>query len=113
MSARIRYEATKDSKVLESIRVFVSKINGARYKVFIDLNNLTFRIRNENTKTNTVMGGEHINNLNVLKRTVKKHLERLGVDFSDEIRNRTFGRCDKGYTQKQHTNKLLPDNPIE
>ena len=106
MSARIRYIETDVENVLISNRVFVSQSTGARYSVILDLNNFTFRIRNENSKTNTAIGGENINNLNVLKRTAKKHLERLGVNFSLESRMRTFGRCEKGYTQKKHT-KLL------
>lgn len=106
MSARIRYIETDVENVLISNRVFVSQSTGARYSVILDLNNFTFRIRNENSKTNTVIGGENINNLNVLKRTAKKHLERLGVSFSSESRMRTFGRCQKGYNQKKHINKL-------
>lgn len=106
MSVRIRYVKTEENNIFESLRIFVSSINGARYKVFLDLNDFTFKIRNENTKTFTVKGGEDINNLNVLKRAAKRHLAKLGVEFNDENRQRTFGICDKGYTQKAHTNKL-------
>lgn len=113
MSARIRYIETEHENILISNKVFTSQSTGARYSVVLDLNNYTFRIRNENSKTNTVMGGENINNLNVLKRTAKKHLERLGVCFHDESRMRTFGLCEKGYTQKKHIISLSSHNETE
>jgi len=113
MSARIRYINTEVNNVLISNRIFVSQTTGARYVVILDLNDFTFRIRNELSKTNIVVGGENINNLNVLKRTAKKHLERLGVEFSDEQRYRTFGLCEKGYNQKKHTNKLSSQSETE
>lgn len=114
MSSRIRYIETDEPGILESVKVFTSSITGARYKVFINLNNFSFRIRNENSKTNTVIKEGGITNLNVLKRAAKRSLEKLGVKFEDESRNRTFGLCEKGYNQKKHLNTKFPsDNRTE
>jgi len=110
MSARIRYTNTDKEGILESNNIFVSQQTGARYKVFINIIDKTFRIRNELSKLNIVMGGEGINNLNVLKRAAKRSLEKLGVNFKDEMRRRSFGLCDKGYNQSKHLNKQLPSH---
>lgn len=114
MSSRIRYTETDNPGILESVKIFISSQTGARYKVFLNLNDFSFRIRNENTKTNTIMKQGGITNLNVLKRAAKRSLEKLGVKFDDESRNRTFGLCEKGYNQKKHLNTKFPsDNRTE
>lgn len=102
MNERIRY---KDHKHREnhviSIREFISASTGARYKVLLDLENLTYMIRNERTKEFVKKGGDNINNLNVLKRTARKKLGELGVPLDRESRDRTFGKVPKGMTQKK------------
>jgi hypothetical protein len=102
MSERIRYIEHKhrENQVI-SIREFVSKKSGARYRIILDLANFLFMIRNERTKEFVLKGGENINNLNVLKRTARKELESLGVEMERESRDRTFGRVPKGMTQKK------------
>jgi len=102
MNERIRYTELKhkENHVI-SIREFISKKTGARYKVILDLENLLYMIRNERTKTFIKKGGDNINNLNVLKRTARKELASLGVEMSRESRDRTFGKVPKGMTQKK------------
>jgi len=82
MNERIRYTELKhkENHVI-SIREFISKKTGARYKVILDLENLLYMIRNERTKTFIKKGGDNINNLNVLKRTARKELASLGVEM--------------------------------
>lgn len=99
-SNRIRYKKIKDGTILESVQKFISEA-GIPYRVTIDLNDYTYKIRNLNSD-NIIKGGDNINNLNVLKRKVKDHLLKLGVSFEAESRNRTFGLVSKGYTQKKH-----------
>jgi len=114
MSARIRYAPTDREGEYESIKIFVSSSTGARYKVFINVVNFSYRIRNEHNKLNIIKKEKGINNLNVLKRAAKRDLESLGVRFNDESRNRTFGLCEKGYNQKKHVNNKFPsDNRTE
>lgn len=97
---RIRYKDTKQKGIKESTRVFTSK-RGVRYKVRLDLNNMTYAIKNLNSE-NLIKGGENINNLNHLKQEARNRLEGLGVELETESRDRTFGRCSKGYTQDLH-----------
>lgn len=112
MTTRIRYKETKDSGIYESVKVFQSQSTGANYKVFIDLNEKSYRIRNELSKTNTTIRVGGITNLNFLKKAAKKSLEKLGVRFVDESRDRTFGLCDKGYNQKLHT-QIVKETPSQ
>ncbi len=103
--ARIRY---KDHKYREnsliSVQKFVSSITGATYKVILDLNDRVYFIRNERTKK-FIKKSHAYGNLNVLKRSARAALEKLGVKLSKEVRNRTFGLCEKGFTQKKHEEK--------
>lgn len=99
---RIRYR--KDGHKLITVSELIAR-NGARYMVFIDLEEKTYVIRNV-VSMRKWEGGQGINNLNVLKRKVKKHLQNLGVNFSKESRQRTFGVCDKGYTQSEHLKRI-------
>lgn len=101
---RIRYKKTKDEGIVVSNKILKSSRTGAEYLVYLDLNNITYKIKNINSE-NVHRGGENINNLNVLKRSVKSRLESMGVCFDDEDRDRTFGRCPKGYSQKLHEQK--------
>lgn len=95
---RIRY-VEKDNKLI-SISDIVSE-KGSKYLVTIDLEKCTYRIKNLLSHRN-YEGGEDINNMNVLKRTIKKHLKLLGVSFEKEIRQRSFGLCSKGFTESQN-----------
>lgn len=98
MKLRIRYREV-DNKLV-TVNPVLSK-HGSLYMVYIDLESRTYLIRNQ-TSMRKYEGGEGVNNLTVLKRKVKKHLEYLGVEFDTEKRFRTFGLCEKGYTQEKH-----------
>ena len=108
LKQRIRY-IKRDNKLISKSEV-ISK-TGARYMVYIDLDTKTYLIRNQ-TSLRKYEGGENINNMNVLKRTVKKHLSFLGVLFENERRKRTFGLCSPGYTQVEHLQKIKKDDEI-
>jgi hypothetical protein len=95
MKQRIRY-VKKDNKLISKNQIF-SK-HGSKYMVFIDLETRTYIIRNM-VSHRKYEGGENINNMNVLKRTIKAHLEHLGCIFEKEKRFRTFGLCNKGHSQ--------------
>ena len=86
MEARIRYKKDKKNNILISIRDLVSKSTGAKYKVKLDIKNCNYTIININSER-YYHGGEGINNLHVLKRHVKSHLEKFGVPFNKEIRD--------------------------
>lgn len=105
---RIRYKKTKQENIVVSNKVIRSQRTGAEYLVYLDLENITYKIKNINSE-NVHRGGENINNLNVLKRSVKSRLERMGVVFQNEERDRTFGRCPKGYSQEIHERKQSYD----
>ena len=84
--ARIRYKKTNKDGILKSVRDLKSDSTGATYQVKLDTNNCTYVIKNINSER-TYSGGEGVNNLHVLKRHVKKRLEKLGVSFGKEIRD--------------------------
>lgn len=104
MALRIRYEdhEHRENWVI-SIQKFVSKRNGAKYRVLLDMENKTYNIRNERTKE-FIYKSKSYGNLNVLKRNARNQLEKLGVELNKEVRDRTFGICPKGYTQDKHEN---------
>jgi hypothetical protein len=95
---RIRY-VKKDTKLVTKNEL-ISK-TGARYHVFIDLETKTYLIRNM-VSQRKYEGGENINNMNVLKRTVRKHLSHLGIELETESRNRSFGLCNKGFSESEN-----------
>jgi hypothetical protein len=97
---RIRYKETREKGIQESTRTFKSK-RGVPYKVRLNLNDMTYAIKNLNSE-NLIKGGENINNLNVLKQAARERLEGLGVELATESRDRTFGLCKKGYNQDLH-----------
>lgn len=102
MNERIRYVEYKgkENHVISN-KEYISKKTGAKYKVVLDLENMLFMIRNERSKEFIKKGGEGINNINVLKRTARKELAKLGIEMDRESRDRTFGRVEKGMTQKK------------
>jgi hypothetical protein len=101
MKQRIRY--LKKEGQLISKNEIISK-HGSRYMVYIDLEKKVYTIRNM-VSSRRYEGGEHINNMNVLKRTIKAHLEHLGCEFDKEKRWRTFGICSKGHSQIKEMEK--------
>jgi hypothetical protein len=101
MRQRIRY-AKKDNQLISKHEI-ISK-HGSRYMVYIDLESRNYIIRNC-VSSRRYEGGENINNMNVLKRTIKAHLEHLGCEFEKEKRFRTFGRCEKSWSQQKEMEK--------
>lgn len=86
MESRIRYKKTNKDGILKSVRDLKSKTTGATYQVKLNTKNCTYSIININSER-YYHGGEGINNLHVLKRHIKAHLEKFGVSFSREIRD--------------------------
>ena len=72
--------------IYKSKYTYTSLTTGANYIVFLDTQNMTFRIKNVLRNNNVVFGGKGITNLRVLKRNAKKALAKLGVQFDLEIR---------------------------
>lgn len=102
MNLRIRYQPQKGKEnTLISINEYVSQRTGARYKVVLDLNVMVFKIRNERNKEFSFKSKAY-GNINVLKRNARARLGELGVPLTREVRDRTFGVCKKGYSQKKH-----------
>ena len=84
-----------------SVRDYVSTGTGARYRIILNIKDMEYYIRNERTKE-YVFKSNKIGNMNVLKRKARAELERFGVSLKKEIRDRTFGICSKGFSQKKH-----------
>lgn len=100
MSNRIRYQKHEHREdCLISVNVFQSQKNGANYRVVLDLKEMKYYIRNERIKV-FIAKSKSYGNMNVLKRNARKRLQELGVNLGKkEVRNRTFGICEKGMTQ--------------
>lgn len=107
MKQRVRYKRVDDKLISGDV---VSK-SGAVYIVYIDLENKRYMIRNK-LSLRKYEGGEGVNNMNVLKRNIKKHLAALGCEFEPESRSRTFGLCPKNYSQALHLQKSKKENEI-
>jgi len=84
-----------------STRSFTSQITGAKYRVILNLDDMEYYIRNERTKEYSYKSKTYTN-LNVLKRTARAKLEKFGVSLKREVRDRSFGVCEKNYNQKTH-----------
>lgn len=109
MKQRIRY-IKKNGKIVSKNEV-VNKF-GSKYVVIIDPETMTYIIRNALSFRNYA-GGENINNMNVLKRTIKKHLEHLHVEFETEVRQRCFGICEKNWSQEKEMKKRQQEQQIK
>ena len=105
MAQRIRYKDYKDDTVISN-KTFVSASTGARYRVVLDYKEMQYKIRNERTKE-FVVKSKNYGNMNVLKRTAREHLSKLGVRMESESRDRSFGLCPKGYSQKKHEVNII------
>jgi hypothetical protein len=95
---RIRYKDHPDKENVKVSNVLVTR-RGARYKVEIHLDTMSYRI------INIVNGKSEVStdvytNYNVLLRKAKNRMYELGVEMPQELRNRTFGLCPEGYNQK-------------
>lgn len=101
MKQRIRY-IKKDNQLISKNEI-ISK-QGSRYLVYIDLEKRIYSIKNM-VSSRRYEGGEHINNMNVLKRTIKAHLEHLGCEFEKEKRSRIFGLCPAGWNMQKEMEK--------
>ena len=85
MNLRVRY-GTPKKNILRSKQNFKSS-NGATYNIVLDLDAITYRIVNLNDNRTIKRGGDNITSIRVLKRTAKKALKSLGVEFDIELRN--------------------------
>lgn len=101
MKQRIRY-VKKENKLISKNEV-ISK-QGSKYMVYIDLETMTYIIRNM-ISARKYEGGQNITNMNVLKRTIKAHLEHLGCVFDKEKRKRIWGVCPKGWNMDKELQK--------
>lgn len=85
------------------MRAFTSASTGAKYRVILNLSNpdaLEYYIRNERNKELVYKSGQYTNE-NVLKRAARERLGKFGVPTGKESRQRSFGRCPKGYSQEE------------
>lgn len=113
MAQRIRYNEEKPG-IYRSRKIFTSSSTGAKYKVLLDTNEMIFKIQNMNSQEFVYVGGQNITNMNVLKRTAKNTLEKkFKVLFDEEVRNRTYGLCERGWNQEKQTRKILKEKKIE
>lgn len=101
---RIRYKKDrKNPNILISNEIVAT--TGSRYKVYLNISELTYKIKNLVSES-CYYGGENISNLNYLKTAVRNRLQNsFKVELNSEMRNRTFGVCSKGYTQDRHEEK--------
>jgi len=84
-----------------SVKDFISQRTGARYKIILNLNEMEYYIRNERNKEKIKTSRKH-KNMNVMKREAREDLESLGVILGKEVRSRSFGLCETGYSQTKH-----------
>lgn len=111
---RIRYITHKykpGHKV--TLRAYTSKKTGAKYRIVLKLDvdkEFQYYIRNERTKKYIYKSGIYTNT-NALKGAARNELERFGITFKKEVRDRTFGICNAGTTQKSH--EALQKNKIK
>lgn len=103
--SRIKYKPKdEDGFVLES-QFFYSPKWDAHYRIRLymeDPNNMGYKVLDKDNEAKRKKFG--YTNKNVLKRFARYAIMSLGVPFEHEHgkRNRTFGLCQKGYTQKEH-----------
>ena len=104
-SLRIRYHKHKYKEgCVISGRAYESN-RGAKYRVILNLEEMEYYIRNERTKEYVKKSTYEYTNLNALKRAARETLGKLGVPLGKEVRQRTFGLCEKGETQTKHVLK--------
>lgn len=100
---RLTYKQINE-KLKESDRFYSIKWKKYyRVRLYIgDKQNLKFKVVDDNNST--VRRGEGYTNMNVLRRVTRRAMIELGVPFESEVgrKDRTFGLCKKGYTQKEH-----------
>lgn len=92
MSTRIKYSPTRKKNVYKSNRTFYSEKTKGTYRVYLNLEEMTYRVINiksessvRSTKIDRRKPPKH---LNTLKAQAKKAIKTLGVQFDVEIRNR-------------------------
>lgn len=96
---RVRYQKYEyRENGLISVQDFVSQKTGARYRIILDLDKMTYHIRNERNKE-FIFSSKPYKSLHVLKRYARKKLESYGIPLERESRWRTFGICKPGHTQ--------------
>lgn len=81
---RIRYAKTSKEGILKSVKIHTAQ-SGAKYEVYIDTNEGNYRVRNVNSRHYVAQGESKSKNLHVLKKNAKISLEKLGVQFENEL----------------------------
>jgi hypothetical protein len=84
---RIKYRPSKKEGYLESTSELVSKVWGSKYTVYIHVESCTYYIYNAKGRRK-YKGKDTINSIRVLKRYIRRHLKKLGVDIEPEIRRK-------------------------
>ena len=83
---RIKYKKQKDGT--KKSHKMTSNKYGSAYYVILDETNFTYRIVNVNEQRTIIQNEYNYTNLNVVKRAIKRDLQKLGVVFDKEIRNK-------------------------
>ena len=83
-STRIRYTKTNQDGLLQSAQKFQHPTNGERYKILLNTNEHQWSVIEDNTDIIAASG--HQKDLHRMKIEVKKALNQLGVNFSNETR---------------------------
>ena len=81
---RIRWTKTSKEGIIKSVKIHTAQ-SGAKYEAFIDKNEGSYSIRNVNSRHYVANGESPSKNLHVLKKNVKLSLEKLGVEFENEL----------------------------
>jgi len=82
---RIKYKRSKKEGFLESSTELRSRIWGSYYRVYIRLEDCTYYIYSIKGRRK-YKGKTTVNSLVVLKRYIRRHLRKLGVEIESEIR---------------------------
>ena len=107
--ATIKYTVKDEESMILESKWFTAtkypKTEGNKYCVRLYLdnpNNLRYNVISEDGTA--IRNGNGYTNMNVLYRYAKRAIEELGVEFNKlhgKV-DRTFGLCEKGYSQKEH-----------
>lgn len=86
MTKRIKYKETKEKGIWKSTKTLTSDTTGASYYVVLNINEGNYKIINKNQQRCIATKKTKSSHPTVLKRCAKQTLEKLGVNFGDEIR---------------------------
>jgi hypothetical protein len=84
MSIRVSYHSTEREGIFHSSH-YTSE-TGSIYMIELNMNTMSYRVKNVNSGR-FYEGSDNIANKNVLYRTARNHLVRLGVVLKTDMRN--------------------------